>query len=150
MMGVLSEKECMVFLKSNYLGRIGCTHNGDIYIVPVNYIINAGSIIIHSPEGRKVKMMRKNPRACFQVDEIKTFTRWKSVIAWGNYEEITDEKEKWNALESFVSHFIEAKVTETTPSPEVSEVRVHPRSYVKMVVFKININKITGRFETDE
>ena len=150
MIGVLSEKECKNLLKSNYLGRIGCSLVGDTYIVPVNYLFNDPSIIIHSQEGRKVKMMRRNPLVCFQVDDIKSFTQWKSVIAWGNYVEITDEKEKWNALESFVAHFIHAKASETAHTPEDSEVRTHPRSNVKVIVFKININKISGRYESDE
>jgi len=150
MIGILTDYECRDILKSNYLGRIGCSQNGETYIVPVNYFFNGSSIIIHSQEGRKVKMMRKNPQVCFQVEEVKSFTRWKSVITWGNYLEITDEKEKWDALESFVAHFIHAKASETTHSPEGSAERVHPRSNLKVVVFKISINKISGRFKADE
>lgn len=149
MIGVLSENESMELLKNNFMGRIGCSNQGNLYIVPINYLYDGTSIIGHSQVGMKIKMMRNNPEVCFEVDEVKSFRNWKSVIAWGTYHEITDESEKWQALKVFVDHLMHAKVSETAQPPEASEMRMHPRSNVKTVVYKIVIKRITGRFETD-
>ena len=149
MIGVLTEKEAKEVLKHNFIGRIGCSSRGTSYIVPINYLYDGTSIIGHSKVGMKIEMMRSNPDVCFEVEEVASFTSWKSVIAWGTYREITDESEKWQALEAFVKHLIYAKVSETAIPPETSEIRMHPRAEVKMVVYKIMIKKITGRFETD-
>ena len=43
-------------------------------------------------------MMRNNPKVCFQADEMKDMANWKSVITWGNFEEIDDEMERRKAL----------------------------------------------------
>lgn len=43
---------------------------------------------------KKIEMMRKNPKVCFEVDDIKNIFSWKSVIAWGTFEEITDIAEQ--------------------------------------------------------
>ena len=150
MIGVLTEKQCKEVLQSNFLGRLGCNDNGKTYIVPINYLFDGGAIIAHSQVGMKIRMMRNNPEVCFEVDEIKSYTNWKSIIAWGTYREITDEKEKMKAMKSFVDHLLHLKVSETAQPPETSAKRLHPRSFVEMVVYKIIISKITGRFESGE
>src|SRR5205085_2181015 len=124
----------------------GCCLDGKPYVVPVNYCFDGTSIIAHSQEGLKIRMMRSNPNVCFEVDEMKSFTEWNSVIAWGKYQEITDEVEKWQVLETFVDKMMHIKVSETARPPETMESRTHPRSLVKVVVYKINIEKLTGRF----
>lgn len=35
--------------------------------------------------------MRANPEVCSQVDEIDDMANWRSVIAWGRYEELKGE-----------------------------------------------------------
>lgn len=149
MIGVLTEKESKAILKNNFMGRIGCCDQGLPYIVPINYLYDGISIIGHSKVGMKIKMMRSNPEVCFEVDEVTSFNKWRSVIAWGTYQEITDESEKWQALKAFVDHLIYAKVSETALPPETTEIRTHPRASVTMVVYKISITKISGRYETD-
>jgi nitroimidazol reductase NimA-like FMN-containing flavoprotein (pyridoxamine 5'-phosphate oxidase superfamily) len=46
-----------------------------------------------------MELMRGNPEICFQVDEMKDMSRWKSVIAWGKFEELNDRDEKNKALQ---------------------------------------------------
>jgi hypothetical protein len=150
MIGVLTEKESKEVLRNNLLGRIGCSSHGTSYIVPINYLYDGTSIIGHSQVGMKVKMMRDNPEVCFEVDEILSFKSWKSVIAWGTYQEITDDAEKEKVLKAFVEHLMPAKISETAQPPETSEMRRHPQSDVKVIVYRIVIKKITGRFERDD
>jgi hypothetical protein len=105
------------------------------------------SVIGHSLMGMKVKMMRDNPEVCFEVDEIKSFKNWKSVIAWGTYKEIINAAEKGEVLKAFVEHLMPAKISETAQPPETSETRRHPQAGASLIVYRIVIKKVTGRFE---
>ena len=35
--------------------------------------------------------MRTNPQVCFEVERVDDLTTWRSVIAWGSYEELTGD-----------------------------------------------------------
>jgi nitroimidazol reductase NimA-like FMN-containing flavoprotein (pyridoxamine 5'-phosphate oxidase superfamily) len=151
MIGKLTDEQIEEVLKSNVLGRIGCQDNNKIYVVPVNYVYDDKYIIAHSVEGMKIRMMRKNHSVCFEIDEMKNFTNWKSVIAWGEYQELTEERDRYYAMKLFVDRMMHMKISETALPPEISEKRVHPRSpgNIRPVVFRIVISEKTGRFEKD-
>lgn len=149
MIGKLNMVQIEEVLKKNVLGRIGCSDGKKTYVVPINYVYDGKSIIGHSQMGLKIGMMRKNPDVCFEVDEMKNFTNWKSVIAWGQYQELTDERERYLAMKMFVDRMMRLKISETAVPPEISEKRVHPRSpgIIKPVIYRIVLTEKTGRFE---
>ncbi len=94
MLGALDQTQIDNLLKEQVTGRIACHADGITYIVPINYVYNAPYIYCHSSNGKKIEMMRKNPEVCFEVDDIQSIFRWKSVVAWGQFEEVTDLDEK--------------------------------------------------------
>jgi uncharacterized protein len=94
MLGQLTDKQIDHVLYSQIIGRIGCYSEGEMYIVPLTYVYDKGYIYAHSKEGLKVQMMRNNPNVCFQVDSMENMTNWRSVILWGEYEELTTEKDQ--------------------------------------------------------
>lgn len=149
MIGKLTNEEIEAVLKENVLGRIGCCDGKKTYVVPVNYVYDGKFIIAHSVYGMKIEMMRKNPQICFEVDEMKSFTDWKSVIVWGEYQELADERDRYSAMKLFVDRMMHMKISETAVPPEVSAERVHPRSpgNIKPIVYRIVIEEKTGRFE---
>ncbi len=149
MIGTLTDEQIEEVLKGNVLGRVGCSEGNKVYVVPINYVYDGKHIIGHSVVGMKIRMMRNNPAVCFEVDEMKSFTNWKSVIVWGQYEELTDERERYPAMKLFVDRMLRMKISETAIPPELSEQRVHPRSpgNIKPVIYRIIITEKTGRFE---
>lgn len=149
MIGRLSTEQIDELLESNMLGRIGCYADNKVYVVPINYIYHKGDIIGHSVVGQKIVMMRKNPAVCFQVDELKGYNNWKSVIAWGEYQELTDSRERYEAMKLFVDRTLHMKISETAIPPELSAERLHPRSpgNIKPVIFRIRLSEKTGRYE---
>ena len=151
MIGKLSAEASMEILQSNILGRIGCYDGSRIYVVPVNYVFDGKYIIAHSVVGMKIQIMRKNPQVCFEVDQMKSMTHWKSVIAWGQYQELKDERERYAAMKLFVERTMHMKISETAIPPELSENRIHPRSpgNIRPVVYRIVIEEITGRYERE-
>lgn len=149
MLGKLRDTEIEEVLRNNLLGRIGCHDEGKTYVVPVNYVYDGNSIIAHSMIGMKIQMMRKNSQVCFEVDEMKDFMNWKSVILWGEYQEITDTMERYRAMKFFVDHTLRTKISETAIPPEISEKSIHPKynDAIKPVIYRIVILEKTGRYE---
>jgi len=151
MIGKLTSEQIEEVLMKNVLGRIGCNDGKKNYVVPINYVYDGIYIIAHSLAGMKIQMMRRNPDVCFEVDEMKSFTNWKSVIAWGQYQEITDEHDRYYAMKIFVDRMLRLKISETAIPPEIAGKRVHPRlpGNSKPVIYRIVITEKTGRFEND-
>jgi uncharacterized protein len=151
MIGKLNEEEMDQLLHQNILGRLGCRDGEQTYVVPVNYVYDGRSVIGHSLPGKKITLMRQNPQVCFEVDEMITLTRWKSVIIQGSYQELTEERDRYYAMKEFVERTMHLKISETALPPEISEMRVHPRSpgNIRPIVYRILIGEKTGRFEID-
>ena len=86
----LSEMQARELLRSARVGRLGCIVDDEPYIVPINYLFENNYVYSHSLPGLKIDSLRQNPRACLQVDEVESELCWRSVLAFGNFEEITD------------------------------------------------------------
>jgi hypothetical protein len=84
----MSPREIDEFVVSQKVGRVGCHVDGETYVVPVIYAWDAGCIYIYTTEGKKVDMMRMNPRVCFEIDEHQSNGAWQSVILQGMFEEL--------------------------------------------------------------
>lgn len=146
MIGRLNDKEIEAVLKNNLLGRIGCHNEGRTYVVPISYVYDGKDIIAHSVPGMKIQMMRKNPRVCFEVDEMTDYNNWRSVIAWGEYQEIRDPWERYRAIKSFVDRTMEIKMNETAMSPSTNEKAVNWAN-ARPVIYRIVILEKSGRYE---
>ncbi|SRR5579862_9332260 len=150
MFGTLTEQETEDILKRQFLGRIGCHADSMTYVVPISYAYDGKSVYCHTQEGMKIKMMRKNPSVCFEVDNLENMATWKSVIAWGKFEEITESAQRDQALKILLSRVY----------PFVSSKKMHlgvhwpfapdDTNEIKGVVFKIVLHQKTGRFEVND
>src|SRR6478609_3860260 len=89
-------------LNKHFIGRIGCHTNDEVYVVPVSYAYDGQYVYVRSFEGKKMEIMRNNPKVCFEVDETQNMANWKSVIAWGEFEELTDKTERSKALKVLI------------------------------------------------
>ncbi|WP_114937759.1 pyridoxamine 5'-phosphate oxidase family protein [Mucilaginibacter endophyticus] len=148
MLGKLEQPEIEALLSRQITGRLGCHANGITYIVPVNYVYKNGVIYAHSGPGKKIEMMRQNPKVCFEVDEIKNIFSWKSVIAWGKFEEITEIGEQEQAMQALI-HRIMPLVEQPSghPSHGITESEYDLGDKIDLIVYKIVIDNTTGRFE---
>jgi nitroimidazol reductase NimA-like FMN-containing flavoprotein (pyridoxamine 5'-phosphate oxidase superfamily) len=141
----LTSEQIEEVLKENVLGRIGCNDGSKTYVVPLNYVYDGKFIIAHSVEGMKIRMMRKNPEVCFEVDEMRSFTNWKSVIVWGQYQELKDERDRYYAMKLFVDRMMHVKISETAFLPQPPENGAP--GVIRPVVYRIVIKEKTGRYE---
>jgi nitroimidazol reductase NimA-like FMN-containing flavoprotein (pyridoxamine 5'-phosphate oxidase superfamily) len=117
------------------VGRLGCIDNGAPYVVPVSYLFHDDNIYVHSLVGRKIRALRENPRACLQVDEVKDSYHWRSALAFGHYEEVTDERERRWAMRRLLSRFPNLTPVESVP--------VHD-GQSSVIVFRVRIEELSG------
>lgn len=59
-------------------------------MVPLYFAYEDEHLYVLSTLGQKIEWMRKNPRVCVQVDEMKNDTNWASVIVNGSYQELRE------------------------------------------------------------
>jgi nitroimidazol reductase NimA-like FMN-containing flavoprotein (pyridoxamine 5'-phosphate oxidase superfamily) len=149
MIGTLSHESAKEILRSNIIGRIGCNDGKRTYVVPIQYVFDGKDIYAHSVEGMKIHMMRKNPEVCFEVDEIQNLNNWKSVIAWGRYQELKEEHDRYAAIKLFVDRNIHLKISETAMLPAISVEKEFPFQplNIRPIIYRLIIEEITGRFE---
>jgi nitroimidazol reductase NimA-like FMN-containing flavoprotein (pyridoxamine 5'-phosphate oxidase superfamily) len=101
----LSEAQALALLSEGSVGHLGCVTERGPYVVPVNYIFHEGNIYIHSLMGIKIQTLRQNPKTCFQVDQSEDEYSWRSAIAFGRYEEITDAEERCAFMRRYLTRF---------------------------------------------
>lgn len=150
MLGELDEKQIDELLKRQVTGRLGCHADGVTYVVPINYFYKNGVVYAHSGPGRKIDMMRKNPQVCFQVDEMESIFRWKSVITWGVFEEITEVEEQQQAMQGIIHRimpFVEGPAGH--PSHGITANESDVGTQIDLIVYRITLATKTGRFEQD-
>lgn len=131
MIAELDRAEIDDLLHAQVVGRVGCHADGLTYVVPVIYAYDGEAFYVYTVEGRKVRMMRANPRVCFEVDEYEA-GGWRSAIVQGRYEEL-DEAGAERALTLLAARF---------PSSGSSR---RPRAEGTPVAFRIVVDEITGR-----
>ena len=149
MLGMLNGGEIEELLRSEVTGRIGCHAEGRTYVVPVTYAYDGGSVYGHSVEGMKVRMMRENPEVCFEVDRVEDPGNWRSVIAWGRFEEMRGEQ-ALRAMDLLIARFSGLRVSETShPSYPVRALGSEPSPAEgrSVVLYRITLTDKTGRFE---
>lgn len=135
-MKMLTNEEARKLIQASRVARLGCVVNGEPYVVPINCYLEGDNLYSHSLPGLKISGLRENPRACVQVDDIQDDLRWRSVIAFGQYEEITNPIERADVLAKLLRRFpmltpVESAIAIDGCSPEV-------------IVFGIKIKRLTA------
>jgi nitroimidazol reductase NimA-like FMN-containing flavoprotein (pyridoxamine 5'-phosphate oxidase superfamily) len=134
---ILPDEKIEALLSHAIVGRIACcdhsTSDGRPYLVPLAFAYDGSALYAHSGPGRKIKIMRMNPRVTIEVDEVFASDRWSSVVAEGDYAEIVNPDERDRAL----------SIIYPGPAPK-------PELPVETIVFRISLTAKSGRFETPD
>ena len=137
MVGLLSRDEIEALLRRRRIGRIGYCVDDRPYDVPVKYAYDGSAVFVFSGPGQKINAMRAQPRVCFEVEDIEESAAgavdWRSVIAEGAYQELTDDAERRAALTLLGKICPESR-------------RCVPVIPAGMIVFRIDLTAKTGRF----
>lgn len=143
----LTKKECLQLLENNYIGRLAFMVAGNPDILPITYYYDKKkhSIITYSGEGGKIDAMRKNGSVSFQVDEIVSIGKWKSILLYGQYEELSgiDAKHLLHEFSEGVKKVIQKK--ENISPQFISEFSSKVDTDNTPIVYRINISEIKGK-----
>lgn len=149
MLGDLTTKEVEDLLFNQVVGRIGCHSEGITYVVPISYAYDGKCVYARTQEGLKIQLMRKNPLVCFEIEEMKDMANWKSVIAWGEFEELTETAQRNKELQLLIDRKLPVISSETTHLSPHWPFPVESIDMIKGIVFRICLHKKSGRFETN-
>jgi nitroimidazol reductase NimA-like FMN-containing flavoprotein (pyridoxamine 5'-phosphate oxidase superfamily) len=86
----MTQQECRDLLARISLGRLGCSHKGQPYVVPINFAFEEEYFYVLSTVGQKMEWMRENPKVCVEVSDIVNPTNWSSVVVNGVYQELPE------------------------------------------------------------
>ena len=147
MLGELNTAQIRNVLASQVLGRLACSENDQPYIIPITYTYNGEYIYGQMNEGKKLDILRKNPKVCFEVTLMSDMTNWQSVLVFGEFEELKDQEEEKARYILFNRIF--SLMTSSTVHTEGHEEdsKIDDGNRVKNILYRIKIDTITGRFE---
>ncbi len=124
--------------------RVAVCEGNKPYIIPMCFGFKDGILFFHSAqEGKKIEILKKNNRVCFEMDVDTELVegekgcdwgiKYTSVIGYGRATFIEDMKEKRNALHILLGHYSNKKY-------EFSE-----DSLSQVAIIKIQIESLTGK-----
>jgi nitroimidazol reductase NimA-like FMN-containing flavoprotein (pyridoxamine 5'-phosphate oxidase superfamily) len=87
---VLDEQECLALLAAGEIGRVGVAVDGQPLVFPVNYVFDAGSIIVRTNAGTMLSGASL-AHVAFEIDSFDAAARsgW-SVMVQGVGHDVTD------------------------------------------------------------
>ena len=124
--------------------RLGLADDNIPYIVPICFGYQAGTLYFHSaPEGKKIDILRKNPKVCFEFDRgvelipaekpCQWGMRYQSIIGYGKAVFLETVEEKRQALRIIMDHYAEGNFS------------FQESTIAKTAVFKVVITELTGK-----
>jgi nitroimidazol reductase NimA-like FMN-containing flavoprotein (pyridoxamine 5'-phosphate oxidase superfamily) len=136
--GALSPTEVDELLRTALVGRIACCGHGVAgdgrpYLAPLGFGYDGEAVYAHSGPGRKLDLMRAEPRVTFEVDAVEATDSWRSVIAEGTFEQIAEPAARQRALR--IIYPLPAGIPALSP---------------EIVVFRIRLTSVSGRYETPD
>jgi nitroimidazol reductase NimA-like FMN-containing flavoprotein (pyridoxamine 5'-phosphate oxidase superfamily) len=138
----LTPTQCADVLERMNLARLGCSKDGQPYIVPILFSFDRdrGCVYCFSTIGQKVQWMRENPLVCLEIDDVHDKNHWQSVVIFGRYEEIQDSPEEAEARQRAEALF-QQRAEWWLPAAA----KVGSRERHAIVVYRIHIDRVTGR-----
>jgi nitroimidazol reductase NimA-like FMN-containing flavoprotein (pyridoxamine 5'-phosphate oxidase superfamily) len=115
------------------------------YVIPLSFVLDGDALFVHSAaHGRKLAILARNPRVCFEVDEdvapvphreaCSVGMRFRSVVGMGRATFVEDDAEKVRVLQRFAAKYA-PKADARLPAHEVE----------KTVVIRLSIEALTGK-----
>ena len=145
----LQSRQIESLLERESVGRLACHYDGETYLLPISYVYDNNYIYCLSREGKKINIMRKNPKVAFEVDDIRDISNWQSVVVRGSFEEVLGKEERVLVLHKLLSRFqpilstIRAELGNDWPFCDDKD------DHSGIIMFRIAIREKTGRFDSE-
>lgn len=138
----MTTKECSDLLVRKGFGRLACSFDSQPYIVPINFVVEGANLYAFSTLGQKIEWMRANPLVCVETDEVLDHLHWKSVIAFGHYEELPDLR-RWKAERQRAHNLLQRRPMWWQPA-YVSTTNHGQLHSLEPVFYRIRVDEISG------
>jgi nitroimidazol reductase NimA-like FMN-containing flavoprotein (pyridoxamine 5'-phosphate oxidase superfamily) len=135
----MAAQEVRALLERADYGHLGCARDNRPYVMPIHYAYGDPDIYIFTTEGMKTEFIAANPEVCLQVEEVIDPTNWKSVIATGKAERLTDQEEIEHAMQF---------ITKANPTltPALNKMWIDPWGRASNItLYRIHPDTISGR-----
>ncbi len=142
----MNRQASLDLLARTHFGRLGCTCEGQPYVVPIYFAYQDNYLYTFSTVGQKIEWMRANPLVCVQVDEVVNPRQWVSVIVLGRFEELPD-RDEWRSVRALAHELLQERPRWWEPGYVKTSLHDGPRS-LEPVFYRVHIAKITGRRAT--
>jgi len=124
--------------------RLGLCDQDQPYVVPLCFGYENGTLYCHSaPEGRKLDMVRSNPKVCFELDVDQEFApndeackwslRYRSVIGFGTATVVEVPAAKRRGLDVIMAHYADGPFT------------YEDQAIDRTVVIQVAVEHMTGK-----
>lgn len=144
----VARRDCFDMLAQVRFGRLGCARDNQPYVMPVYFACDGNHLYGIATVGQKIEWMRTNPLVCVEADDIVSQHQWKTVIAFGRYEEMPDTPE-WKRERDYAYELLRRRAMWWQPAYVASTHRGVPHS-LEPVLYRIRIDQITGHRATPD
>lgn len=141
---ITEKNEIESIIRKSTVCRLGLADGSRPYIVPLSFGYRNNALYFHSAgEGKKIEILKKNNRVCFEFDihcEVKTGEtacawgmRYRSVIGYGTATLIEDPERKREAMDIIMAQYADGPF-------EYSQ-----KSFDRALAIKVDISEMTGK-----
>jgi nitroimidazol reductase NimA-like FMN-containing flavoprotein (pyridoxamine 5'-phosphate oxidase superfamily) len=134
----LTRADACELLASHHVGRVAYSLHDRVDIEPVHYVFHADSLYLRTSPGSKLSELRHHPYVAFEVDEVSSLFRWRSVVVHGPVEFLDAEVDEPRYTEALahLRKLVPAAMSEGDPTP------------LRKVLLRIHANEIEAREST--
>jgi len=137
----MTAPQCRALLSRVRVARLACARDNQPYIVPIHVDLEDEFLYAYATLGQKIEWMRENRLVCLEVDELTSHSTWATVVVFGQYEELPHTPEHESARQ------VAQRLFQQHPSWwEPGSVPLAGQPQPPPIVFRIRIDRITGRF----
>ncbi len=142
---ITSSEELEEILHLGTVCRLGLCRNNVPYVIPMCYGYSDGYLYFHSArEGLKLDFLRSNRLACFEIETdvsvksaeeaCKWGMNYRSVIGYGNLEEVSGSGKKLMAMNVLMQHY-----------SGIDNWDIPERQIDNVLILKLKITEMTGK-----
>jgi len=141
---IIDRETIDTIIRRSTVCRLGLCDDNQPYIVPLSFGYDGRFLYVHAAlEGRKVDILKRNNRVCFEFDRLEEVTsadqacnwsmRYESVIGFGVAERVEDFDSKTTALNRIMRQYSSSDWT------------FNEQAVSSTLVYRIRIEEITGK-----
>jgi len=141
---IKSREEIEAIIQKALVCRLGMADESGPYIVPLSFGYRDGFLFFHSAkEGKKLNILRKNNKVCFEMDTDHEVVKsekacdwgmkYKSVIGFGNAFVVEDIESMKAALDVIMAHY------------SAGSFEYDVKKLERTVAIKVEIESMTGK-----